>query len=61
MKHLMTQKIVFGLLMAFVLALGMQGISDALTLTKGSGDLLNANDDTTFTITFTPTLVVVQC
>ena len=29
MKHLMTQKFVFGLLAAFVLALGVQGIADA--------------------------------
>ena len=32
MKNLMTQKFVFGLLMAFVLALGVQGVVDALTV-----------------------------
>ena len=31
MKHLMTHKLVFGLLMAFVLALGVQGVAEAVT------------------------------
>ncbi len=38
MKDLMTRKIVLGLLMTLVLAFGVQGIADALTLTKGNGD-----------------------
>ncbi len=33
MKNLMTQKITLGLLMAFVLVLGVQGIAEALTIT----------------------------
>ena len=37
MINLMTQKFVFGLLMAFILALGVQGIADAQTVSV-SGD-----------------------
>ena len=37
MKNLTTQKIVLGILMAFVLAFGVQGIADAITTTS-SGD-----------------------
>ena len=53
MKNLMTRRIVLGLLMTLVLAFSVQGIANALTLTKGDGDFQNANDDVSFTITFT--------
>ena len=39
MNNLTTRKIVLGMLMALVLALGVQGIADAVTLAEGTGDL----------------------
>ena len=57
MKNLMTHKFIFGLLMAFVLALGVQSIADALTFgTTRRGDLATAGIDDDFTITFSVTL-----
>ena len=57
MKHLMTQKFVFGLLAAFVLALGVQGAADALTFgTSRSGDLVTVSPNQPFTITFSVNL-----
>ena len=60
MKNLMTRKIAFGLLMSFVLAFGVQGTADALTLEKpvtGSGDLSPiAVDSGEFSIQFIVTL-----
>ena len=38
MKNLMTRKIVFGMLMMLVLAFGVQGIAEALTLTAKVSD-----------------------
>ena len=52
MKNLMTRKLIFGVLMACVLALGMVGIVDALTLRKASGDLQTKSVDSSFEITF---------
>ena len=55
MKNLMTRKIVFGVLMACVLALGVQGIADALSFqTRTSGDLVTVSRNQEFTITFYP-------
>ncbi|RKU19447.1 hypothetical protein C6500_10880 [Candidatus Poribacteria bacterium] len=51
MKDLTTRKIVLGMLMAFVLAFSVQGIADAQTVTRSSGDLQTSVDDTTFEIT----------
>ena len=56
MNNLTTRKIVLGLLMTLVLALGVQGTADALTLGKGDGDFRSATDDVEFEITFTPAL-----
>ena len=45
MNNLTTRKIVLGLLMALVLAFGVQGIADALTLDKENvSDLTTAHD-----------------
>ena len=57
MKNLMTQKFVFGLLMALVLALGVQGVADALTFgTSRSGDLATKGINEDFTISFSVSL-----
>ncbi len=57
MKHLMTHKFIFGLLIAGVLALGVQGIADALTFgTSRSGDLVTVSPNQTFTIRFSVNL-----
>ena len=54
MNNLTTRKIVLGLLMALVLALGVQGIAGAETVTRSSGDLNHAVEDTgEFQIQFT--------
>ena len=54
MNNLTTRKIVLGMLMALVLALGVQGIADAVTLAEGTGDLQDITvESQTFTITFT--------
>ena len=54
MNNLTTRKIVLGMLMALVLAFGVQGIADAVTLTRGNGDLQDITvESQTFTITFT--------
>ncbi|MDE0428074.1 MAG: hypothetical protein OXN25_24735, partial [Candidatus Poribacteria bacterium] len=56
MKNLMTQKFIFGLLMACVLASGVQGVADALTFgTTRSGDLQTASLNQQFTIKFSVT------
>ena len=52
MNNLTTRKIVLGLLMGLVLAFSVQGIADALTLTKTSGDFVTGPKGTTFEITF---------
>ena len=52
MNNLTTRKIVLGMLMALVLAFSVQGIADALTLTKSSGDLVTVSRNQTFTIKF---------
>ena len=54
MNNLTTRKIVFGMLMALVLAFSVQGIADAadLPLSKTSGDLQTKSEDETFKITF---------
>ena len=52
MNNLTTRKIVFGLLTVLVLAFSVQGIADALTLTKSSGDLVTVSRNQTFTIKF---------
>ena len=51
MKNLMTRKFVFGLLMAFVLALGVQGVADAFTITKTQTNP-TINSTTSATVTF---------
>ena len=57
MKNLTTQKIVLGLLVAFVLALGVQGTADALTFgTSRSGDLQTVREDREFKISFSVSL-----
>ena len=57
MKNLMTQKFVLGLLIACVLALGVQGIADALTLNeRRTGDLQTIVTGNEFTVSFTVTL-----
>ena len=54
MNNLTTRKIVLGMLMVLVLALGVQGIADAqLTLGKTGGDLQLKNIGDLFTISFT--------
>ena len=52
MNNLTTRKIVLGLLMVLVLAFSVQGIADALTLKKTSGDLVTVSRNQTFTIKF---------
>ena len=54
MKDLMTRKIVLGLLMMLVLAFSVQGIAEALTITKssGSGDLETKTVGSSFDIKF---------
>ena len=52
MNNLTTRKIVLGLLIAFVLAFGVQGIVDAQTIRKGNGDIQVKNPGDTFTISF---------
>ena len=52
----LTRKGYIGLLMAFVLALGVQGVAEALTLTKQSGDLQSKPAGSTFEITFSVSL-----
>ena len=55
MNNLTTRKIVLGLLMALVLALGVQGTADALTFeTSRSGDLITVSLNQPFEITFDP-------
>lgn len=66
MKNLMTQKFALGVLMMFVLALGVVEVADALTLTKDpaaatSGDLraIEVNGDSfSITVGVTPTAAV---
>ena len=53
MKHLTTRKIVLGLLMTFVLAFGVQGIVEALTLTETSPVVQSKRIGSTFEISFT--------
>ena len=52
MSNLTTRKIVLGMLMALVLAFSVQGIADALTLEKTSGDFQTKPAGSTFEITF---------
>ena len=52
MNNLTTRKIVLGLLMALVLAFSVQGIANALTLEKRSGDFQTKPAGSTFEITF---------
>ena len=52
MSNLTTRKIVLGLLMALVLAFSVQGIANALTLEKTSGDFQTKPAGSTFEITF---------
>ena len=53
MKELTTRKIVLGLLMTLVLALGVQSVVDALTFgTSRSGDLQTIVNENEFTISF---------
>ena len=52
MNNLTTRKIVLGMLMALVLAFSVQGIADALTLSKTSGDLQTKTLGSSFEITF---------
>ena len=55
MNTLTTRKIVFGMLMALVLAFSVQGIADALTFsTSRSGDLETKAPNQEFTVRFTP-------
>ena len=57
MSNLTTRKIVLGLLMALVLAFGVQGIADALTFgTTRTGDLQTASEQQEFRITFSVSL-----
>ncbi|MYC40912.1 MAG: hypothetical protein F4X55_07905, partial [Candidatus Dadabacteria bacterium] len=54
MKNLTTRKIVLGLLVGLVLALGVQGTADAITkFTRGSGDLKTYAQNQPITISFT--------
>ena len=48
MNNLTTRKIVFGLLMALVLAFSVQGTADAQTITETSGDHQNQMFDDRF-------------
>ena len=52
MNNLTKRKIVLGMLMALVLAFGVQGIADALTLRINSGDLTTVSLNQGFTIRF---------
>ncbi|MDE0426248.1 MAG: hypothetical protein OXN25_15450, partial [Candidatus Poribacteria bacterium] len=52
MKHLMTQKFIFGLLIALVLAFGVQGVVEALTLTATSSVSQSARMGSTFEMSF---------
>ena len=53
MKNLTTRKIVFGMLVTFVLAFSVQGIADALTFKESrSGDLQTLLPGEEFTIKF---------
>ena len=54
MSNLTTRRIIFGLLMTFVLAFSVQGIADALSLSHKSngGDLQTVNLGQSFTISF---------
>ena len=52
MKNLMTRKLVFGVLMMFVLVFGVQGIADALTLTLGSDKVQSNIANSAFEIEF---------
>ena len=52
MSNLTTRKIVLGLLMALVLAFSVQGIADALTLTRVSDQVQSKLANSTFEITF---------
>ena len=52
MSNLNTRKIVLGLLMTLVLAFSVQGIADALTLSKTRGDFQTKPAGSTFDITF---------
>ena len=56
MKNLTTRKIVLGMLMTLVLAFGVQGTADALTLSKSSGsddlEIRAAGDSTDFVVRF---------
>ena len=52
MNNLTTRKIVLGMLMVLVLAFSVQGIADALSLSKRSGDLQTKSVDSSFEITF---------
>ena len=57
MKNLMTQKVVFGVLMALVLAFSVQGVADALTFgTTRTGDLKTMIPGTEFTVSFSVSL-----
>ena len=60
MNNLTTRKIVLGMLMVLVLAFGVQGIADALTLSRGSGDLQMVNMGQNFTISFSVSLASAQ-
>ena len=52
MNNLTTRKIVLGMLLALVLTFSVQGIADALSLSKRSGDLQTKSVDSSFEITF---------
>ena len=52
MTNLTTRNIVFGILMAFVLAFGVQGMADALTLTRTSDRVQSNIENSEFEITF---------
>ena len=57
MRNLMTRKLALGLLMACVLAFGVQSVADALTFgTSRRGDLATVGIGDEFTITFSVTL-----
>ena len=57
MNNLTTRKIVLGMLMTLVLTFSVQGIADALTLSRSSssGDLETKAPNEQFTIRFTAT------
>ena len=52
MKNLMTRKIFLGMLMTLVLAFGVQGIADALTLSATSDIVQSKRDGSSFEISF---------